>query len=467
MNLLKVVNQFRVRLYWKSIFFAYGKPFLLSLWFLAVYFFVFKILWSDLSWWHILPVMVSLGVAYYFGSKRFESIKFTETELAALVDKKLQAGGTYMAFDDNGGKQTAALHMIWASKFSDVRQIESNSFGTQLRQFFILACFFALVFFAPISINRPWVASENKDVFLKESEDLSYIDKLMALDPALLDVMKKELSDLQNEYKEKGLSKELWDKKSNLNKMMENAIEDQLHLEQQQMERLNEIAKDMIAGQEMSELLDKMNKLEKELMQKNKAPDAGQEEMKELLAKVDALAKDPKNKELLEQMTKGLGDLQKKIEGQNGEARKALEINPKNIKEAKIAKDAIEKLKELAENIEKAEEAELVEGENGSSIKVGDGGISRGPGTAEIQHSNQNEEETKGKNKETVEVSNYFNSKGEVLSTTEGEHQKAIIDKQKNAEVKYVDTKTDLIFKENVNPHRRKVIKEYFKTSKE
>lgn len=439
------------------------QPFFISIIYLLCALIVSKYFFKEMPWWYYLilglPVLILFIFTFYYKSKLF----FSDQELWAYIDYKTSSEGLYLTANElNAQVDDRIKQQVLTRNFS------SLPLQVPWKVIFNYVIIFILFVTILIFLPKSFLSIENNggDLLAVENSLLEDMQKAKVLDPKLAEDFKKELESLKEDFKNNGINKENWEKKQNISQMLEDKLKEQEKIQEKiqsqmevlekninEFEKLEEIAKQMAAIEStlaLDEFAKQNEDFQKSIEDLKKAisekKDASSEKKMDLKDKLKALqAMKNFNKEMQKQMEARNG-VEPSLEGQKGKSNKG---------DNKLGKSLSDLAKRLAD-----EEAEC---EMALASQVpGNGGVSRGRADAELKHTNHTESSLVPLNLEAFNKGGQFNTEGEVVDVTKGEHDKYSIDNQKNTERSFKDTETDLINDQKVLPNRREVIKKYF-----
>lgn len=437
-------------------------PFFISIVYLLCALVVSKYFFKELPLWYWLilaiPVIVLFSVTFYYKSKLF----FSDQELWAYIDYKTSSEGLYLTANElNTHLDDRIKQQVLSRNFSNLPLDFPWKMLANYVVLFVL--FLTILFYLPKSFLT--IVGNGDDLLAIENSLLEDLQKAKVLDPKLAEDIKKELDNLKDDFKNNGINKENWEKKQNISQVLEDKLKEQQQVQEKiqsqleilekninDLEEIEKIAKQMAALEttidldEFAKQSDEFQKAIEDLKNATNQNKSNSEKKTGLKDKLKALqAMKNFNKEMQKQMEARKG-VEPGKDGQNGNGKAS---------EKRLAKSLSDLAKRLEEEKGECEMELATEG-------PGKGGVSRGRGDAELMYNNQTESSLVPLNLEEFNKGGQFNTDGELVDVSRGEHDKYTIDNQKNSQRNFKNTETDLINDQKVLPNRRNVIKKYF-----
>lgn len=435
-------------------------PFFISIVYLLCALIVSKYFFNEMPIWYWLilciPVVLLFSLTIYYKSKLF----FSDQELWAYIDYKTSSEGLYLTANElNYHLDERVREQVLKRNFSNLPL--HFPWKIIVNYAILLIIFLTILLYLPKTFLT--IDGNVGDLLAVENSLLEDLQKAKIVDQKLAEDIKKELDSLKEDFQKNGINKENWEKKQNLGQVLEDKLKEQQQIQEKiqsqlevleksikNLEKYEEIAKQM-AALELSLDLNEFAKQDEDFQKaikelQNATCDNASEKKMGLSEKLKALqAMKSFNREMQKQMEarKGADSNQN---GQNGQG---------NSGEKKLSKSLADLAKRLEQEEGECEMALVAEG-------PGKGGVSRGPGDAELKYTNQTDSSLTPLNLEEFNRGGQFNTEGELVDISKGEHDKYTIDNQKNTERKFNNTETDLINDQKVLPNRRDVIKKYF-----
>jgi hypothetical protein len=457
------------QVYFNYLIKSFIAPFFISLVYILCALITSKYFYDSMPTWFwlvlILPVVSYFGYTYFLCHKLF----FTEDELSAYIDYKSSSEGMYLTayelnsnIDENIQKQvlqktslTLPLQIPWR---------------IVLEYIVIIAIFFFIIQILPSSFSK--IKGNAGDLLAVEKAALDDMIAAKVLEPEVADQLKKELEQLKKDFKENGIDKDNWEKKQALGQMLEDKLQEQLKIQEKMQSQMEQLEKSINASEKLEELAKEMHSLEASLALNEFAKQSEEfqklaKEMQGLLSEKKENSNGSKPLSMSDKLKtlEALKGLAKEMKNQQGERKQCSANKPGGSKPGdKEGEGNLEgKLSALAQRLDKEAKVCLMALKTGGKPGKGDVDDDDGPGSSEVEFTNQAQSNNAPLNLEKLNEGGKFNSEGHTIDISEGKHDKYSIDTQNNDQRNFQNTGTDLVNDQKVIPNRREVIKKYFK----
>ncbi|PCJ57299.1 MAG: hypothetical protein COA79_16475 [Planctomycetota bacterium] len=412
----------------------------------------------------VLLGLILISLLGWLINKWFQ-VPFQKEDVNAWIDQKVGAGGLFMTLHEKGNAQYKwedHLNKILVHKEDRLPRFTLSDIGLAL---LISLCVVAIVYLIPIAIPKiiqsgTEIAKDITDPFKEEIAALAKENLLK--DENEKDDLMAFVLDLEKKTEEEGLNKSVWEARDRLKKMLEKKYLEQQNKEQKMINQLDRLSKALTKSDNIDQLSQVLDSLEKNMIDsKNsfskKELEELSQQMKNVQQNINGLSPE-EIKNIFDAMKKMGKSLKMQI--MKRKSNSAMQCN-KGGACAGGNKSLQEDLDGLIKSLKPREKMAgiVIVLTKGS----GKGGIDRGPGAADLNHTNDTTFEGMLKLKKISSSGKVYNNDGKVEEIKIGEHDSAVLGDKSNTKRDFTNTTADSVNQDNVPPHRRKIIKKYFK----